>query len=124
MSEELNFKELKNSFRADMPKETVCTCIIMIPDGLQGSVEEINEHLREGYSRIVNFIGLSHMEIGGFNKNQANLLCCDYKIPKKNLDTIEEFCKELDVIPLSFYMRYADLEENNSYFLGKIVTNN
>lgn len=121
MSEELNFKELKNSFRADMPKETICTCIIIIPNGLQGSVEEINEHLRESYSRIVNFIGLSHMEIGGFNEKQANLLCCDYKISKKNLDTIEEFCKELDVIPLSFYMRYADLEENNSYCLGKIV---
>lgn len=105
---------------SELSKETVCTIIMFIPNGIQGSILEINDNLNDAFMKTVNFVGLSHLDSDGFKINEANVIIVDHKVSISDLETIENFCKD-KVIPLSMYMKYGDLESNSSCFMGKII---
>lgn len=105
----------------ELDKETICTVIVFIPDGIKSSVTEVNSYLKESFDKTISFIGLGHIDSEGFKTDSANLIVVDHKVSTSDLLEVENFCKPLNTITLSFYMKYEDLSNNDSCFIGKVV---
>jgi len=118
---DLDFEKNIHTLSDDMDKERICTVIIFIPDGIQGSIQEVNNKLEEAFNKTVTYVGLGHIDSDGFKRDSANIIIVDHKISITDLKNIEDFCKVIDVIPMSMYIKYGDLEANNSCFIGKVI---
>lgn len=100
-------------------KDTVCTVIILIPNGIDDSS---NNYLEESFNKCVSYIGLSHLDTDGFTTDKVNALVVDHRVKIDDLNNISTFCENLKVIPLSFYIRYEDLDNlDSNAFLGRVI---
>lgn len=117
----LDFEKNVNSFSDNLDKETMCTVIIFISDGLKGNLPDLNNNLREAFNKTIFFIGLSRVESEGYKEDSVNLLIVDHKVSTSDLKTIENFNKQLGVVSLSFYIKYEDLDNTPDTFLGRII---
>ncbi|WP_287385583.1 hypothetical protein [Lachnospira sp.] len=115
--EKLDFAKNKHSLDP-LGKDTLCTVIILIPNGID---ESTIKNLEESFNKCITYIGLGHVDSEGFTEDKANVIVADHRIPKEDLDEIFSFCEELSVIPLSFYMRYEDLDNSTNSFMGKVI---
>lgn len=115
--DKLDFEKKIHSLNS-LDKDTVCTVLVLIPNGVDDST---NDKLQKAFNKCVEFIGLSHIDSDGFHADKANAIFVDNRIELGCLKNISDFCEELDVLPLSFYMRYEDLDDLDSSFIGKVL---
>ena len=116
--EKLDFANNKHSLDP-LDKDTVCTIIILIPNGIN---ESTLKNLEESFNKCITYIGLGHVDSSAFSEIEANVIVADHRIPKEDLQEIFNFCEDLKVIPLSFYIRYEDIDNLDcNAFLGKVI---
>jgi len=113
----LDFEKKVHSLNS-LDKDTICTVLVLIPNGVDDST---NDKLQKAFNKCVEFIGLSHVDSDGFHTDKANAIFVDNRIGLDYLKNISNFCEELGVIPLSFYMKYEDLDNLDGSFIGKVL---
>lgn len=101
-----------------LDEDTLCTVLVFIPNGIDDST---NDRLKEAFNNSIDYIGLSHIDSDGFKTDKGNAIFVDNPLSVEHLKEICSICEDLNVIPLSFYIKYKDLDDLDGPFIGRAM---